>query len=77
MFLVLKLSQEHYFIFEIQQLKPKSLYLSPAVSYFHETWANFGLARQFKVYESGDIILDSFKIGNKLWDFYKGRIKVQ
>ena len=71
MFLVLKLSQEHYFTFEIQQLKPKSLYLSPAVSYFHETWANFGLARQFKVYESGDIILDySFKIGDKVMRFF-------
>ena len=42
------------------------------MSYFHETWANFGLARQFKVYESGDIILDySFKIGDKVMGFLK------
>ena len=49
--LVLKLSQAHYFIFDIQQLKPKSLYISPAVSYFHEMWASFGLAGQFSVNE--------------------------
>ena len=69
-FLVLKLWQTYYFIFDIQQLKRKSLYISPAASYFHEIWANFGLAGQFEVYESGDIISDYFfKIGDKVMGF--------
>ena len=40
------------------------------MSYFHEIWANFGLAGQFKVYESDDIISDySFKIGDEVIGF--------